>query len=125
MDTIDENSVEEEFSTDPDINMTEEDSTLNEDEDPSNLEQQVKSPSKIDSLHEEIILKSQSTAPLTAITPSEESVSGGDDLKANLGLGETSVSPSPIRNLKITQAVSKSNSDKEFIRYVEYDNLRE
>ena len=125
MDTIDEYSVEEELSTDPDINITEEDPTLNEDEDPSNLEQRVKSPSRIDSLQKEIILTSQSTVPLTAITPCEESVSGGDDLKANLGLGETTVSPSSIRNLKITQAVSKSNSDPEFIRYVEYGNLRE
>jgi hypothetical protein len=85
----------------------------------------VKSPSKIDSLQEKIILKSQSTVPLTAITPSEESISGGIDLKANLGLGETTVSPSPIRNPKITQAVSKTNSDSEIIRYVEYGNLRE
>jgi hypothetical protein len=31
MDTIDEYSVEEDFSTDPDINITEEDPALNED----------------------------------------------------------------------------------------------
>jgi hypothetical protein len=85
----------------------------------------VKSPSGIDSLQKKIILKSQSTVPLTAITPCEESVIEGDDLMANLGLGETTVSPSPIRNPKITQAVSKTNSDTEFIRYAEYGNLRE
>jgi hypothetical protein len=125
MDTIDENSIEEEFSTDPDVNITEEDSSLNEDEDPSKLKQLVNSPSKIDSINEEIILKSQSTVPSTAITPSEESVGGGDDLEANLGLKGKSFSPSPTRKLKITQDVSKSNNDSEIFKYVEYGNLRE
>jgi hypothetical protein len=86
MDTIDEYSVEEEFSTDPDIEITEEELTSNEDQDLYKLVERVKSPSKIDSLQKEIILKCQPTVPLTAITPCEESVSGGDDLRANLGL---------------------------------------
>jgi hypothetical protein len=70
MDKIDNYSIEEEFSTDSDVNITEEDSTLNENEEQSELKQLVKSPSKIDSINEEIILKSQSTVPSTAITPS-------------------------------------------------------
>ena len=126
MDKIDNYSIEEEFSTDPDVNITEEDSTLNENEDQSELEQLVKSPSKIDSINEEIILKSQSTVPSTAITPSEESVGGGDDLEPNLGLGGKSFPSLPTRKLEITQEVSKSDNDPYiFKHYVEYGNTNE
>jgi hypothetical protein len=106
MDTIDEYSVEEEFSTDLDNEITEEDPTFNKDEDQSKLELRVKSQSRIDSLQKEIILKNQPTVPLTTITPCEESVSEGDYLRANLRLGEINVSPSPIRNPKISQIVT-------------------
>jgi hypothetical protein len=99
MEAIDEYSNKEEFSTDPDPQITEEKLSLEEIPNRSNSDQQVESPSKIGSPVKEIILENQITVPLIENTPGEESISGGDSFRTNLGLlGQT--------NPKITQVES-------------------
>ena len=112
MEFIDEDSTIEEFSTDPDPQITEENLSLEENPNRSNSDQQVEPPSKIGSPSKETILEDQITAPLIDKTPGEDSISGGGSFKTNLGLGQTKVSPSPIRTPKITQVESKSSKLK-------------
>jgi hypothetical protein len=101
MDTIEDYFFEEEFSTYSDVT----------EEDPSQRKIKINSISSNEWNHQaglvlqEIILKCQPAISLTEITPCEESVSGGDDLKANLGFIQTKVFPSPRKNLKISQVV--------------------
>jgi hypothetical protein len=80
MEAIDEYSNEEEFSTDPDPQITEENLSLEEIPNRSNSDQQVEPPSKIGSPSKETILEDQFTAPLKVKTPGEEAISGDGSL---------------------------------------------
>ena len=109
MEAIDEDSNEEEFSTDPDPQIKEENESSEENPNRSNSDQQMESSSKIGSPSKKINLENQSTVPLIEKTPGEESISGGDSSRTNLGLGQTNVSPSPIRKAKTSLVESKSS----------------
>jgi hypothetical protein len=115
MDTIEEYSNEEEFSTNPDPQITEDYPTLEEDQYQSKEDHQVESPSRIGSPQKDKLLEHHSAVPLTEIAPCEEHVSRGEEIKANLRLRQTTVSPSSIRNLKISQVVTKTKSEPNFI----------